>query len=253
MARIRTIKPEIWTSEQFSDCSTTSRLLFLGLLSFCDDGGVHPASAKRLKMEVFPGDPFTPEEIEGWVAELIAVGLVAEFESQSQAYWWVTGFSKHQKVEKPTYRFPQPIGDPSSNGWRMVGERLPPESSLRESNQTDPDHLHSKNEAPIDPLTLALAHFGKPPFPPPAAMAEKDRRTILAVSILLAAGRLSEHAVADSVAAVRESKAPKRNPVSYFLKCLGEHVGGGKRLAELTAGVAVSPATMTMWMNGGEE
>ena len=53
MARIRSIKPQFWTSEQIADCSSNARLLFIGLWNFCDDCGVHPASPARLT----DGDP----------------------------------------------------------------------------------------------------------------------------------------------------------------------------------------------------
>ena len=56
MARIRTIKPEFWTSDQVVECSFAARLLFIGMWNFCDDYGVHPASLRKLKMEIFPGD-----------------------------------------------------------------------------------------------------------------------------------------------------------------------------------------------------
>lgn len=34
MARIRTIKPEFWTSEQVMGCAPLARLLFIGLWNF---------------------------------------------------------------------------------------------------------------------------------------------------------------------------------------------------------------------------
>jgi hypothetical protein len=46
MARIRTIRPEFWTSEQVTECSMPARLLFIGLWNFCDDGGRMPYSPK---------------------------------------------------------------------------------------------------------------------------------------------------------------------------------------------------------------
>ena len=63
MSRIRTIKPELWTSEQVVSCSPLSRLLFIGLWNFCDDHGVHQASYIRIKAEVFPADNFDINEI----------------------------------------------------------------------------------------------------------------------------------------------------------------------------------------------
>lgn len=132
MARIRTIKPEIWTSEQFVECSTNARLLFVGLLNFCDDGGVHVASVKRLKMEVFPGDPFNDKDVSGWIEELLRAGLIGLFESQGQQYWWVTGWDKHQRIDRPNRKHRGPFDEGSTIIRRGLDDHSPPEGSLRE-------------------------------------------------------------------------------------------------------------------------
>jgi hypothetical protein len=105
VARYRTIKPEFWCSEQVAECSPNARLLFVGLWNFADDGGIHPASLKQLKMEVFPGDPFSLDDIAAWITELRNVGLLAQYESQGKAWWGVTGWH-HQKIDKPTFKYP---------------------------------------------------------------------------------------------------------------------------------------------------
>jgi uncharacterized phage protein (TIGR02220 family) len=108
MARIRTIKPEFWTSEQVADCSLVARLLFIGIWTFCDDHGVHPASTKRLKMEVFPSDQIGDGTIQAMIDELVVAGLLYPYQVDGKGYWQVTGWTRHQKIEKPTYRHPVP-------------------------------------------------------------------------------------------------------------------------------------------------
>jgi hypothetical protein len=137
MARIRSIKPEFFTSEQVVECSPTARLLFIGMWCFADDAGVHPASNKRLKMEVFPGDNITEETVGGLVDELVDAGLIERFQSQSKEWLAVTGWH-HQKIEKPSYRYPSPpirqsVADWSSNDRLPVADDQPPESSRVES------------------------------------------------------------------------------------------------------------------------
>jgi hypothetical protein len=110
MARIRSIKPEFWTNEKIVDCSTTARLLFIGLWTFSDDRGVHPASSRRIKMQVFPGDEITTEQVDGCVEELIRGKLLREFSENGEKYWHIVGFNEHQKIEKPTYKYPTPPG-----------------------------------------------------------------------------------------------------------------------------------------------
>jgi len=136
MARIRTIKPEFWTSEQVADCSTTARLLFVGLWNFCDDYGVHPDSAKRIKMQIFPADNLSLSEISALVDELVAVKLLGRFDHEGERYLVVTGW-RHQKIDKPARKFPEPpdqlsFDKCSSNGRRMVGDDLPAEWSGEE-------------------------------------------------------------------------------------------------------------------------
>ena len=80
MARIRTIKPEFWTSEQVMECSPLARLLFIGVWNFCDDAGNHPMSAKTLKALVFPGDDITSAKVGELLAELSTNGLIDLYE-----------------------------------------------------------------------------------------------------------------------------------------------------------------------------
>jgi len=85
-----------------------ARLLFIGMWNFCDDNGVHPGSFKRLRMEVFPGDSLNETDMDGLMGELIEGGLVRSYEVEGKLYWQVTGW-KHQRIDKPTNRYPLPI------------------------------------------------------------------------------------------------------------------------------------------------
>lgn len=107
MSKIRTVKPEFWTSEHVTQCSITARLLFIGLWNFCDDAGVHPASHKRLKMEVFPGDNCTSDDIKKWVGELTNAELIHQYEADNKLYWQVKGWH-HQRIDRPYFKYPQP-------------------------------------------------------------------------------------------------------------------------------------------------
>lgn len=142
MARIRTVKPEFWTSEQVMECSTTSRLLFIGMWNFCDDGGNHPASAKTLKAEVFPGDDFSADDVQAMVDELVAQELLMPYIADGKRYLHVTGWH-HQKIEKPNYRYPKPeirrpVADQSSNDLQPVDNRSTPEGKGREGSKPIP-------------------------------------------------------------------------------------------------------------------
>lgn len=58
----------------------------------------------RLKAECFPFDPFTKDDIQGFVNELVAAGLLVQFEFDGKEYWQVTGWN-HQKIDKPHIKY----------------------------------------------------------------------------------------------------------------------------------------------------
>ncbi|NBA79038.1 hypothetical protein GVN15_00205 [Pseudomonas putida] len=120
MARIRTIKPEFWTSEQVMECSAMARLLFIGIWNFCDDAGNHPMSPKTIKALVFPGDDITALAVEGLLTELVTNRLITLYEASSKQYLHVNGWH-HQKIDRPTVKHPEFV-EPSPTARREVGE-----------------------------------------------------------------------------------------------------------------------------------
>jgi len=142
MGRIRTIKPEFWTSPQVVECSPSARLLFVGMWNFCDDIGNHPAQPRRLKMEVFPGDDISTDSIGGLVAELLCAGLIFEYEVEDEQFWHVTGW-KHQKVEKPTARYPR---HDSASARRVLGDDSPSDRRRKGRDISSSDIPSSETE-----------------------------------------------------------------------------------------------------------
>lgn len=133
MSRIRSIKPDFWTSEQVMECSPMARLAFIGMWNFCDDYGVHPGSTKTLKAQVFPSDDLSAHQISGLISELISQGLLREFQAQGKIWWLVTGWH-HQKIDRPSKsKYPSPTetcdetpppngNESSTNTRRMLDE-----------------------------------------------------------------------------------------------------------------------------------
>lgn len=119
MARIRSIKPEFWTSEQVMECSPTTRLMFVGMWNFADDTGRLPYSPKTIKAQIFPGDSVSPDELAGMVAELSANGLLVQYTVDGKDYLQITGWH-HQKIDKPQKPKYPPPQECSTNVRRMV-------------------------------------------------------------------------------------------------------------------------------------
>jgi hypothetical protein len=85
-----------------------ARLLFIGLWNFSDDNGVHSASYVRVKTEIFPMDNCTIDELKRCISELITNELLREYVVDDKCYWQVTGWKQHQRIDRPTYRYPLP-------------------------------------------------------------------------------------------------------------------------------------------------
>lgn len=110
MARIRTIKPEFWSSTKVGRVSRDSRLLFLGLLNEADDEGRLIGQPKRLAGIVFPYDEdVDAKAIVLMIDELAAAGLLVRYEVGGAIYLAICGFSEHQKIDKrQASRLPPP-------------------------------------------------------------------------------------------------------------------------------------------------
>lgn len=124
MARIRTVKPEFWSSEQVMACRPLARLLFIGLWNFCDDGGNHPLAPRTIKALVFPGDDISTEEVGELLSELEGAGLTQTYRSDGKHYLHVLGW-RHQKIEKKSFKYPAPplaIVETAASDGRAIDE-----------------------------------------------------------------------------------------------------------------------------------
>lgn len=163
MARIRTYKPDFWTDPKVVSMSMSARMLLLGIFSFADDAGRMEHNALRLKMQVFPAEPFTAHEIEKMVGEMLNQALIELYVIDDRTYLQVCRWAEWQKIEKPTAsRIPpnpstkriQPV-EASPSTPRMVGEYSSTEEEEEEEEEKEKDnithslahvHVKSKNQ-----------------------------------------------------------------------------------------------------------
>lgn len=122
MARIRTIKPEFWTDEKIVECSFEARLMFIGMFNFADDKGNLVRSHKRIKMQIFPADMIDCEPL---IKELSVAGLISEYSVSGVEYIHIDGFSKHQKINRPsatTIPTPEDVADNSRKAGYLCAD-----------------------------------------------------------------------------------------------------------------------------------
>ena len=168
MARIRTIKPEFWTDEKIVELSPFSRLLFIGLWNFADDEGRMVFSLGRIKMQIFPGDSLDISELFGEIrGKLVEIYTIDNIE-----YLQITGFSRHQKIDKrmsskypappipsDSPRFPPtPTDSPRRNGrdqgMECIKERNGMDQGVTPSLKTDLVNLVNPSETKNKPIAL---------------------------------------------------------------------------------------------------
>lgn len=178
MARIRTIKPEFCVSEQLAECSPNARLVFVLMWMFCDDQGIHPAKPKTLKAEIFPMDDISADRVAELVGELVLAGLLVEYSVESETYWKVTGWERHQKIDKPSSKYPRPLSEHSPNPPRTLAEPSPPESKGVEGSRREGDSTNRRRTP-----------SRKTPMPPGFGISDRVREWAARKGY----GRLDEH------------------------------------------------------------
>lgn len=134
MARIRTIKPEFFTSEDIVMLSPLARLLYVACWCECDRAGRFEWRPGTLKLRYFPGDQC---DIESLSDELLQRGLVVVYEVDRREYAEIPSFSKHQIIN-------------NRESMSRIPPRVPHASSTRESGVLG-EGKEGRNTARVDP------------------------------------------------------------------------------------------------------
>ncbi|WP_183407723.1 hypothetical protein [Nocardioides marmoriginsengisoli] len=115
MARIRTIKPEFFTSLSNADLSIPARLTFIGLWTHADDEGRCVDDARLIKAAVWPLER-SVKAIESDLDELAESDKIHRYTNAGRRFLFITEWLTHQRINRPSpSKFPPPDGDDS---WR---------------------------------------------------------------------------------------------------------------------------------------
>lgn len=95
MARIRTIKPDFFTSEDIVGITPLARLLYIATWLEADRDGRFVWRPKTLKLRYLPGDQC---DIDGLADELVSAGLVVPYVIDGQTFAEIPTFAKHQVI-----------------------------------------------------------------------------------------------------------------------------------------------------------
>lgn len=161
MARIRSIKPEFFTSEAIAAQPLSARLTFIGLWTYVDDNGVGLDNELLITAAVWPLERDNLETLARTredIASLSRARLVSRYRDSRKSYIHVTSWEEHQKVDhprKPRYPLPNEVADviPLTSENDSVDDSLATDS--RESRED------------VDPEQgSGIRDQGSPPDPP---------------------------------------------------------------------------------------
>lgn len=104
MARIRTIKPEAFTSESLAAVSLTAERTFVGLLTQADDHGRHRDHPAIIAGQLWPLRPeHTPMHVEQDLIQLVEADLICRYTADDgKAYLHIVTWHRHQKINRPS-------------------------------------------------------------------------------------------------------------------------------------------------------
>lgn len=157
MARIRTIKPELWMSHQVMNCTRDARLLFIGLITQADDEGRGSADPRRLKASIFPGDEdITFDAIRRMLDELSTNALATTYDGGEHGLIYAM----------PTWRHHQSLDRPRPSRYPPPNQSVTPQADilrrqLDEASTKDREGSKGSNRTePVEPVD----NSGKPSF-----------------------------------------------------------------------------------------
>jgi hypothetical protein len=128
MARIRSIKPEFFTSETVASLGVHARLTFIGLWTHADDAGRALDNPRLIKAAVWPlDDEVGFKDIAGHLDAFEGAGLICRYEDDGKQYLHITHWDEHQRPKNPSEpRFPA-CSRTSHGGLPPEGSRATPD------------------------------------------------------------------------------------------------------------------------------
>ena len=144
MARIRTIKPEFFTSPDTAKASTDARLFYIALWCWADDWGIGEANLNALLGFAFPeDDEKTRKEIQSLCKEVSAAYGTMFYTNNGRHFYQILSWDEHQKTQRraqrrnPSHDDPNSLPDKRIYGEHAGSEHLQGNSESTQGNDGD--------------------------------------------------------------------------------------------------------------------
>ncbi|WP_050670490.1 hypothetical protein [Luteipulveratus halotolerans] len=103
MARIRTIKPSMFSSLTVCAWPIDVRWTFAGLFTYLDDVGRGLDETRLIKAELYPlDDKITPKKIDEHLCAITESGPLCRYVVDGKRYLHIVSWREHQRVNRPT-------------------------------------------------------------------------------------------------------------------------------------------------------
>ncbi len=118
MARIRSVKPEFWSSPNLPE-DPWARLLYIAMWNWADDNGVGTANPRELLGFAFPNDEhLTVLDLRRMLVEIRRVFGVKFYEVAERPYYAIPSWEAHQKFDRRSKgKYPGPEEAESQIRW----------------------------------------------------------------------------------------------------------------------------------------
>ncbi len=222
MARIRTIKPEFFTSEDIVSLSPLARLFYVSLWCEADREGRLEWKPKTFKLRYLPGDDCS---VDALGQELIDSGLVLLYEVDGKVYAEIPSFTKHQIINNRESESQIPSRVPHASTTRQP--RVLAEGKGRkgkEGDSTEPQGDSLPPSAPASPAVVSIPLVDKTEFAVTQAMVDEWEQTFPAVDVVAALRRMRAWCTANPT-----QKKTARGVQSFVVRWLGKEQDSGPR------------------------
>ena len=229
MARIRTIKPEFFTSEDIVSLTPLARIFYVSLWCEADRQGRLEWKPKTLKLRYLPGDDCDIETLTG---ELTGAGLVILYEAYGKRYAEIPTFKKHQIINnresESTIPAREPPRDADASGTR--DSRVKAEGKEgKERKEISGEPLRDSPPPSAEPPVVGIALSDGSEYLVPRSMVTEWERAYPAVDVEQQLREMRTWSLAN-----RTQRKTPRGIQAFIVRWLGKEQdsGGGRRKQE---------------------
>lgn len=150
------------TSEAVNQLSFEAEVFFTRLIMKADDHGNYTANPKLLNAALFPLKDLTAKEVEGFLAQCVACGVLSIYQVDGKQYVNIPNFGQRLRQMRSSY--PQPADNPPSSGGQVSDNGRLETKRSRNEVETESEKTRAWFDSCLDDIfreTLAVTHKGK--------------------------------------------------------------------------------------------